>query len=79
MIAYAVFPGNQHYHLVWKTSDNHTLCGLSTKGSVRTAGERRPPACVMMMAPRWAYPLCPSCAVEQAQLNMMSRQRKGRF
>lgn len=72
-MAYAVFPGDPYYHLVWRTSNNRVLCGLSTKGSGRAIRERRPPASATMMAPRLAYTLCPGCAVEQARLSRMSR------
>jgi hypothetical protein len=61
---YAIFPGEDYYHLV-KTQTNYTLCGLPTLKRERGGEEYRPPARVLHEPPPTAlYRSCPRCVAE---------------
>jgi len=70
-MAYAVFTGDPHYHLVTVAGGYRTMCNLSTKGSVKNVREPRLPARVMaeQPPPSLLYKLCPLCAVARAQIS----------
>ena len=65
MFHYALYPGDEHYHLLERSAGHRTLCGLSTKGSRQNVREWRPPANVGS----WPLPtdrqICPLCDAEQ--------------
>ena len=61
MIAYAVFSGDDQFHLLNSLKQTRTLCDLSTKGGRRGVRERRPPAVVSLSRPTPNYSLCPLC------------------
>ena len=65
MFLYALYPQDEHYHLLERPAVPRTFCGLSTKGSKRDVREWRPPAAVGS----WPLPpdrrVCPLCDAEQ--------------
>jgi hypothetical protein len=62
---YAIFAGDDYYHLV-KPQTNHTLCGLPTLKRERGGGDYHPPARVLHRAPPAAlYRSCPRCMAEE--------------
>jgi len=61
---YAIFPGDDYYHLV-KSQTNYTLCGLPTLKRDRGGGDYHPPARVLHEPPPAAlYRSCPRCVAE---------------
>ena len=61
---YAIFPGDDYYHLV-RPQTNYTLCGLPTLKRDRGGEEYRPPARVLHEPPPAAlYRSCPRCVAE---------------
>jgi hypothetical protein len=61
---YAIFPGDDYYHLV-KSQSHYTLCGLPTLKRDRGGGGYRPPARVLHEQPPAAlYRSCPRCVAE---------------
>lgn len=62
-MAYAVFAGDPHYHIMIDAGGPRTLCNLSTKGSRRNVREARPAGQVTREQPSPFYSLCPHSAV----------------
>ena len=61
---YAIFPGDDYYHLV-KSQSHYTLCGLPTLKRDRGGEEYHPPARVLNEPPPTAlYRSCPRCVAE---------------
>lgn len=61
MTAFAVFPGDNEFHLLQNAYRTRTLCDLSTKGGKRGVRVRRPPAVVTLSTPPPRYSLCALC------------------
>jgi hypothetical protein len=67
-MAYAVYKGDQYYHVTASAGLYHTLCGLSTKGSRKGVRELRPAARVTLdPPPRYLYDPCPLCEAGPAK------------
>lgn len=72
---YAVFAGDEHYHLVRPKSTTHILCGLATLKRDRSGGDYRPRARVLPEPPPASlYRSCPRCVAEE---NVKRRQDAG--
>ena len=64
-MAYAVFAGDEHYHVVGRAKEHHTLCGLPTVRRRTEAGEYLPPGRVTLTPPPLnQYRSCPRCVAE---------------
>ena len=64
-MAYAVFAGDGHYHLLRKAAEHRTLCGLPTVRRRTEAGEYLPPGRVTVTPPApGRYRSCPRCVAE---------------
>jgi hypothetical protein len=76
-VAYAVYTGDEYYHLLERASSLRTLCGLPT---IRRRGrvgedEYHPPARVTVeQPPAGQYRSCPLCA---AASNELKSKREG--
>lgn len=65
-MAYAVFNGDPHYHLI-KASSHRTLCGLRTVNRKGVRGEYLPPASVTNNPPHpGLFGPCPRCEAVQS-------------
>lgn len=62
---YAIFPGDDYYHLV-QSQVNYTLCGLPTlKRDRRDEGYRSPARVLREPPPVELYRSCPRCVAEE--------------
>lgn len=79
MVAYAVYTGDEHYHLLRRDDSGRTLCGLPTLRRKRLLGEAyRPPARVTVNLPRLdQYSPCPRCTAASEESESKSGGRGG--